>query len=291
MDESPVNGADRSSTSKPSGRKNCDQDATNVSPEEVPPKKLGNRISRLLKRRSGTATTKSEEEKATNETNQKRRQQVYQAQKRHRNRQAEYVANLETEVAQLQHLDSVAHAEMNALAHENMLMQQLLASKSIDHQLECLSLAPTPIPAEDMSQLGSAAVEVRYDPVVGHERTFVDVADRMRFGNGDDACNSGQSTKQGVVDGDNWAALDFILCLEHCCQDHTPHGGINPTAYHCERDGSHGHALSMSSAVYESALPTSDRADLEDAQLYGGLRSPPQSGREKWQLPHSEIDK
>ncbi|KAK0259762.1 hypothetical protein LTR29_003818 [Friedmanniomyces endolithicus] len=232
----------------------------------------------------------------------KRRQQVYQAQKRHRNRKAEYVQSLEAEIARLQHLDAIVNSDKNTLAHQNEEIRAVLAAHSIDAQLEVTNLAPSP---EGLSMLGDAEIDIRYDPAIGHERIFMDFDDMP-----DIAWTSSDTSRAGdipdqpkrpardtPVQGDSWAALDFILALEWPCREHVAHHAINPNAIvpkACDVGGFHGHALTTTQAVYQSALPP-PKTSHEQADLLGSLM-PMQNGLRSstlmhWQLPHSEIDK
>ncbi|KAK0905441.1 hypothetical protein LTR91_023428 [Friedmanniomyces endolithicus] len=232
----------------------------------------------------------------------KRRQQVYQAQKRHRNRKAEYVQSLEAEIARLQHLDAIVNSDKNTLAHQNEEIRAVLAAHSIDAQLGVTNLAPSP---EGLSMLGDAEIDIRYDPAIGHERIFMDFDDMP-----DIAWTSSDTSRAGdipdqpkrpardtPVQGDSWAALDFILALEWPSREHVAHHAINPNAIvpkACDVGGFHGHALTTTQAVYQSALPP-PKTSHEQADLLGSLM-PMQNGLRSstlvhWQLPHSEIDK
>jgi hypothetical protein len=113
--------------------------------------------------------------------------------------------------------------------------------------------------------------------------------------------------RETPVAGDSWAALDvsviavamcrsakrfltfaqFILALEWPCRDHIKHAGINPVANvpnACNAGGNiHGHSLTTTSAVYQSAVPPSNVLPSQN-----GLHPDTMN---HWQLPHSEIDK
>ena len=151
--------------------------------------------------------------------------------RRHRNRKAEYVHTLEEEVARLQHLDAVVNAEKNTLAHQNKAMRELLASQSLDYQLDTLALSAPANSHDQLSTLGCAAVDIRYDRDMEHERTFIDFNESDMFWTSDETTSSeGQDWKQRgrdpPVQGDSWAALDFILALEWPCRDHIHHVSI-----------------------------------------------------------------
>lgn len=97
--------------------------------------------------------------------------------RRHRNRKAEYVQTLEAEVARLQALDARINSEKNAMAHQNVAMRELLASQSLDFRLDSINLSSSSQTEDELSQLGGAMVDIRFDPEMGHERTFLDVFD------------------------------------------------------------------------------------------------------------------
>ena len=91
------------------------------------------------------------------------------------------------------------------------------------------------------------------------------------------------------VAGDSVAALDFILALEWPCQEHIKHHAINPEAKvpeACAVGKFHGHALTATAAVYQSSLPPRPISEDKPNQ-----NVPHPSTSNKWQLPHSEIDK
>ncbi|KAK5147156.1 hypothetical protein LTR32_001352 [Rachicladosporium monterosium] len=202
----------------------------------------------------------------------------------------------------LQHLDAIVNSDKNTLAHQNEEIRAVLAAHSIDAQLEVTNLAPSP---EGLSMLGDAEIDIRYDPAIGHERIFMDFDDMP-----DIAWTSSDTSRAGdipdqpkrpardtPVQGDSWAALDFILALEWPCREHVAHHAINPNAIvpkACDVGGFHGHALTTTQAVYQSALPP-PKTSHEQADLLGSLM-PMQNGLRSstlmhWQLPHSEIDK
>lgn len=213
--------------------------------------------------------------------------------------------SLEAEVARLQHLDAIINSERNALAHENEKIKALLTQHSIDAGLKSFSFSG-PSSTDDLSMLGSAAIDIRYDSEIGQERVFMDLDD-MDFDDmidfswtSDDSHQNEEQTKQRArhppVKGDSWAALDFILALEWPCRDHIRHYGINPEAKipkACDIGQFHGHALTAINAVYSSALPppqTSHAHSSLGAALQPQDDQPPET-MGKWQLPHSEIDK
>ncbi|KXT16535.1 hypothetical protein AC579_1327 [Pseudocercospora musae] len=251
------------------------------SPSESTGSQKSNRLSRILKTKKESPSSNSvSPEDTADGKDAKRRQQVYQAQKRHRHRRAEYVKSLEEEVARLQHMDSQVNSEKNTLACQNQMMRELLASHFLDFRLgDSLNLTETPAAT---TAPASASVEVRWDSDIGHERTFMDIdwsalekdtPTASKFANTEHMTPSPFTQKESVI-GDSWAAVDFILALEWCCQGHMVHAHIHPDATPhkaCEELGLQGHALTGTAAVYQGALPS-------------------QEG-EKWQLPHSEIDK
>ncbi|KAK0259238.1 hypothetical protein B0A54_12366 [Friedmanniomyces endolithicus] len=254
------------------------------------------RLGKLFRHESSTSI-EGDQPEGSNKSNPpaKRRQ-------RHRNRKAEYVQSLEAEIARLQHLDAIVNSDKNTLAHQNEEIRAVLAAHSIDTQLEVMNLAPSP---EGLSMLGDARIDIRYDPAIGHERVFMDFDDMP-----DIAWTSSDTSRAGdvpdqprrpardtPVQGDSWAALDFILALEWPCREHVAHHAINPNAVvpkACDVGGFHGHALTATQAVYQSALPP-PKTSHEQADLLGSLM-PMQNGLHSstlmhWQLPHSEIDK
>jgi hypothetical protein len=146
--------------------------------------------------------------------------------RRHRNRKAEYVHTLEEEVARLQHLDALINNEKNTLAHQNKAMRELLASESLDFQLNSLDLTSSSLSNDDLSYLGGAAVDIRFDPDVNHERTYIDWNDVDMTWTSDETTSSVQRDQKPPVAGDSWAALDFILALEWPCREHIHHSSI-----------------------------------------------------------------
>ncbi|KAK3117013.1 hypothetical protein LTR53_002034 [Teratosphaeriaceae sp. CCFEE 6253] len=192
-------------------------------------------------------------------------------------------------------------SDKNSLAHENGKIRAVLAAHSIDTQVDVMSLS-TPA---DLSSLGSTAVDIRFDPQIGQERVFLDFDESMEdaWTSSDtsqvrnDSDQAGLSALKNPVVGDSWAALDFILALEWPCRDHVKHHAINPDANvpkACDVGGFHGHALTTTQAVYQSALPPSGIS--HERAAIAGSEMPMQNGLHpstmvKWQLPHSEIDK
>lgn len=126
-------------------------------------------------------------------------------------------------------MDAVVNNERNKLQHQNRAMRELLSSRSLDYQLDNLDLTNRTLPAEPgMSRMGAAEVDVRYDPEVGHERTFLDLMDVDFAWPSSDTTSGDEATilrdpHEPPVAGDSWAALDFILALEWPCKDHVHH--------------------------------------------------------------------
>ncbi|TKA83633.1 hypothetical protein B0A55_00476 [Friedmanniomyces simplex] len=272
-------------------------------PQDPGNKQKPSRLGKLFRQES-TSSTEDGQPEGSEKTiaPAKRRQQVYQAQKRHRNRKAEYVQSLEAEIARLQHLDAIISSDKNSLAHQNEGIRALLASHSIDTQLDVMNLTSS---SEDLSDLGSAGIGIRYDSDIGHERVFMDFDDMPDVawtssdasGADDIPDQRRRPARDTPVKGDSWAALDFILALEWPCRDHVKHHAINPDVdvpKACDVGGFHGHALTTTQAVYQSALPP-PRTSHERAEILGSV-TPMRNGLhsstlENWQLPHSEIDK
>lgn len=171
------------------------------------------------------------------------------------------------------------------------MMRELLASHSLQFRPEnSLNVTSDAKAAEEAAIVPrSATVDVRLDPDTGHKRTFVDWSEfESKVWTNSESLTTEQThptppARIQSVPGDSWAALDFILALEHVCQGHMVHPHINPNAVSCDacsEFGLHGHALTGTAKVYQSALPPQQ-----------GDRSYEQDSRAKWQLPHSEIDK
>ena len=97
--------------------------------------------------------------------------------RRHRNKTAEYVGSLEAEVARLQHLDAVVNSEKNALAHQNNAIKDFLSKQSIDAYMDSINLDSPHIGIDELSQLGGAALNIRFDTDLEHERIFLDLPD------------------------------------------------------------------------------------------------------------------
>jgi hypothetical protein len=210
------------------------------------------------------------------------------------------VQTLEAEVARLQHLDALVNTERNSLAHQNNAMKELLSSHSLDSHFESFSLSTSSQPSDELSQLGGAAIDIRFDEDIGHERVFIDWPDDMNWTSDETVSIEGQPQRPALhapVTGDSWAALDFILALEWPCQTHIKHQSINPNAKTpeaCSVGKFHGHALVTTAAVFQSALPPSESSAGSTA--VSSVDTPAQPGldpasSDKWQLPHSEIDK
>lgn len=209
---------------------------------------------------------------------------------------------LEAEVARLQHLDALVNSEKNTLAHQNNAIKQFLASQSLDFQLDSINLSSSSQSSDELSQLGGAVVDIRYDPEIGHERTFLDFPEMSDMvWPADDTSTEGQPKRPArhtPVAGDSWAALDFILALEWPCREHIKHHGLNPEAEApeaCSLGFFHGHALTATAAVYQSSIIETPGRGQERSQDFRD-NIPNQYGldpstTDKWQLPHSEIDK
>lgn len=130
-------------------------------------------------------------------------------------------------------MDAVTNYEKTKLQHQNRAMRELLSSRSLNYQLNTLDIGSETLETEsEPSGMGAAEVDVRYDPQVGHERTFLDLMD-VDFGwSSSDGATSGEEGQilrdphEPPVTGDSWAALDFILALEWPCKDHVHHPTI-----------------------------------------------------------------
>ncbi|KAI6790243.1 hypothetical protein KC363_g7486 [Hortaea werneckii] len=213
-----------------------------------------------------------------------RRQQVYRAQKRHRDRKADYVQSLEAEIARLRHLDTVVNSKKSVLEHQNQAMKGFLASHNLDEGSANKHVDVSSESRSDPSTVRSdATVDVRYDAEVGHERTFLDVEeDYVDSTPGREASKSPPAIPNSLDDStESWKALDFILALEWPCRDHIHHHAINPlpTQNGVEPASvpSQNHALTATQTVYSCALEPSS--------------SPLARKTPAWHLPHSEIEK
>ena len=201
---------------------------------------------------------------------------------------------LEAEVARLQHLDAVVNTERNTLSHQNNAMRELLASYSLDSHLESFNLSSSSQPSDELSLLGGAAIDIRFDEDIGQERVFLDWPDDMAWTSDETSAEerpqeSLRTQRHAPVTGDSWAALDFILALEWPCKDHIKHHSLNPKAKTpdaCAVGQFHGHALVTTAAVFQSAQPP--LAPSAGSPYQHGLHP---SSIDKWQMPHSEIDK
>nr|POE82748.1 hypothetical protein CFP56_68152 [Quercus suber] len=211
-------------------------------------------------------TTKST--KSTPSDRQKRRQQVYEAQKRHRSRNDAYIGGLEQEVSRLQHLSALVTNEKSALAHQNRAMQEILSKQPLHVRLDALGFDT---PSAESANPGNALLAIRHDPQVTQGQIY-------RLDRDEAQCISKASN---ATTGDSLAALNFILALEWPCKDHVKHAGINPplnSPTASAEDEFNGHALTTTHAVCHSSLPSHDAAKHLHHDQKGG---PKQSG-EKW---------
>ncbi|RMY22663.1 hypothetical protein D0867_02569 [Hortaea werneckii] len=212
-----------------------------------------------------------------------RRQQVYRAQKRHRDRKTDYVESLEAEIARLRHLDAVVNNEKCVLEHQNQAMKIFLAGHNLDEGSASKHFHISSASQGDSSSLGSdAAIDVRFDAKIGHERTFLDFGkdhtDSTLDREGSQKLQSRPNSPPNNME--SWEALDFILALEWPCRNHIHHHAINPSS--AQRDAettnvSQSHALTATQTVYSCALepPGSQTAAKKPG----------------WHLPYSEIEK
>ncbi|RMZ09625.1 hypothetical protein D0864_01464 [Hortaea werneckii] len=213
-----------------------------------------------------------------------RRQQVYRAQKRHRDRKADYVQSLEAEIARLRHLDAVVDSEKCVLEHQNQAMKGFLAGHDLDEGSANKHFDISFASRGDPSTIRSdATVDVRFDAEVGRERTFLDVEeDHTNSSPGREALQMLPSRPNNRDDStESWKALDFILALEWPCRDHIHHHAINPLPAQNRGETAPGpsqnHALTATQTVYSCALEPSP------SQAAGKTS--------EWHLPYSEIEK
>lgn len=157
-------------------------------------------------------------------------------------------------------------------------MRDLLASQSLEAQLGAVDLSSHPSSFPDLS----GAVNLRYDDQVESNRWFIDPMEtedlQWTSSEASGLESQGQSAPTPVA-GDSWAALDFILALEHPCRTHVHHPLINPDAWLPETGEAHGHALTTTAAVFAGALPLR------------GAKGQSSQKQDEWLLPHSEIDR
>ncbi|RMX89031.1 hypothetical protein D0869_01166 [Hortaea werneckii] len=213
-----------------------------------------------------------------------RRQQVYRAQKRHRDRKTDYVESLEAEIARLRHLDAVVNSEKCVLKHQNEAMKGFIAGHNLDEGSANKHFHISSASQGDSSSLGSdAAIDVRFDPKIGHERTFLD----LETDHADLAPSNKESQKlrnrpdSPAGNMSSWEALDFILALEWPCRNHIHHHAIKPLSARKDAETSNAspnHALTASQTVYSCALEPSYYSQTSERKSY-------------WHLPYSEIEK
>ncbi|RMX87805.1 hypothetical protein D0869_02084 [Hortaea werneckii] len=212
-----------------------------------------------------------------------RRQQVYRAQKRHRDRKTDYVESLEAEIARLRHLDAVVNNEKCVLEHQNQAMKNFLAGHNLDEGSANKHFDISSASKGDSSSQGSdAAIDVRFDLKIGHERTFLDFeTDHADLTPSNQESPNLQNRPNSPADNmSSWEALDFILALEWPCREHVHHHAINPLSAHKDAETiapSQNHALTATQTVYSCALEPSYSQTAER--------------KSNWHLPYSEIEK
>lgn len=158
-------------------------------------------------------------------------------------------------------------------------MKELLASVSLDAQLGSMDLSSYASSSDNLS----AGLNLRYDAQIEQERWFIDLlgSEDMQWTSSETSAGGDQEEQRArtPVAGDSWAALDFILALEHPCRDHVHHPFIHPKAWLPAPGAGHGHAMTATAAVFASAQSPSGSGG-QSARAPG-----------TWHLPHSEIDK
>nr|POE51869.1 hypothetical protein CFP56_26076 [Quercus suber] len=214
--------------------------------------------------------------------------------RRHRNRKAEYVDELEKEVARLRRLRTEAQSERLAIEQQNDTIKELLGQHSLNARLDSMSFAGANIIAEeDLSDYWNrgAVLDVRYDPEISHERTFLDfqMQDVVQTATNTSTSETSMGPQRlensvAPVKGDTAAALDFILALEWPCSGHSTHEGLRIESSTCVIPdlGMEGHAFSTTNAVFQSALPIGqDRSKQAPAQPLGN-NLPHGQNQQKW---------
>jgi hypothetical protein len=108
------------------------------------------------------------------------------------------------------------NSEKTTIARQNEAMRALLSTHSVAAQFENLEVDPV-ITSSDLNMFGSASLDIRDDPEIGHTRVFADID----FGDlsdltwtSSDTSQAGEATglhpvkRETPVAGDSWAALD-----------------------------------------------------------------------------------
>ncbi|KAF2767560.1 hypothetical protein EJ03DRAFT_375998 [Teratosphaeria nubilosa] len=230
---------------------------------------------------------------------QKRRKQVYQAQKRHRNRQSDYVKNLESELARLQKRDAKVSSQKAALAHENRELRKLLSRSEDGPSDNSATLSGHAHGSNDYSALPSGTVNIRYDPDIGYQRVFVDMDDEMP-----DSTHTSSETSR-------------IANPSSPVQPKAPVKGdlgspglhTRPRAFMPKSHPSHRASLQtqncQSRAKSSSSTATPEQQQVQSFSSASPAHSQPTSpnnttspqntsptkAEHKWHLPHSEIDR
>lgn len=214
--------------------------------------------------------------------------------------------SLEAEIEKLRNLDAEVNTEKTTLAQQNKAMREVLASQSLGAHLDSMDLsAPTTGAAGSISVAGpSAMVNKRYDDQMEQERWFLDQlgAEDMQWTSSDASGEGSEPPPPAPIAGDSWAALDFILALEHPCREHVHHHAIAPNGMRPAPGELNGHSLTTTAAVFASAQPPLQSAHDQHANSQPSAAVEYSSATHnhfdskgkapsKWHLPHSEIDK
>lgn len=194
--------------------------------------------------------------------------------RRHRQRKDEYVRSLEKEIEKLRTLDAAVCSERLALAEQNDRLRNMLSLPSQSEVSPFLT-------AQDIGWDGSG-VYVQHDDIMDHERIFVEQPPGTSTQTllNPAAKHTSSEAQQPSLEQDSWAALDFILSLEWPCRHHVQHSitETDPPAKPCG-DGINGHAMTRTAAVLAATTLRPAPDGIDSAIL------------QKWQIPHSEIDK
>ncbi|KAL2134892.1 hypothetical protein VTI74DRAFT_10527 [Chaetomium olivicolor] len=197
-----------------------------------------------------------------------RRAQVRKAQVQHRQRKANYVKQLEADVAEIREMIEAAERETQALLSENKAMraklQQAISKNStpltLDQGVSLLKGIPEPPQisreVEARAQEEELTMSFGFDEAMGAPTYYVssmpssiNSSEPLSPENPDDLPNLTPSQTQ--------AAINFILALEHLCRDH-----FHPSHYHPPYAGppppligphSHGHTLMATSLALRNA--------------------------------------
>jgi hypothetical protein len=221
-----------------------------------------------------------------------RRAQVRKAQIQHRQRKANYVKQLEIDVARIRDLIADAQREAQALRKENSAMKARLQKRPAAPVKTVEIPVPVPLPAEEQPLFVMDTIDSGYGPGLEEITMTLDFDDTMNapsfrissspssshYESSNQSLYFSDTTSPGIPDttpGQTQEAINFILALEHICRDHFhPSPGKIP-----------GHSLMASALALRTAPPEIFTAASRTSPL---LRSPrpadvPPQGECSWQ--------